>query len=214
MIYVAWAVLYEGETDATYFNVLIPRLMEDLAIAGTKLPTIPVLPAIRLRRAGPEDVAKEACSASEAFFVVFIHADTGGRAISSSLPQRSVAYCEAMRRQCGWRSERCVLISPRHETEAWALADPRAVTDTLGYRGTPASIGLPLTAAEAEQLVDPKATLSRAVAEVRGRRRTVDLTQILPAIAQRQAFTELRKSASFRDFEAKVRTALDDLGCL
>lgn len=214
MTYVAWAVVYEGDTDAAYFDVLIPRLMEDLAIAGTKLPTIPTGPAIRLRRGGPEEVAKEACAASDAFFLVFIHADAGGRDVAKGIGQRSTAYCEEMHKLCGWSTDRCVVITPRHETEAWVLADPAAVTSTLGYTGPPASIGLPATPAAAERLVDPKATLRQAVAKVRGRRRTVDLAQVFPAIAQRQSLAELRKLASFQAFENCVRTALNDLGCL
>jgi len=214
MTYVAWAVLYEGETDAAYYNVLIPRLMEALALAGTKLPNIPAGPAIRLKRAGTEDVAREACGAQDAFYLVFIHADTGGRALAQALDQRGTAYCEAMQRRCNWPTDRCIVIAPRHETEAWVLADPEAVKSTLGYTGSPGSIGLPANATEAERVVDPKATLQQAVARVRGRRRAVDLAQVLPAIAQRQELGELRRSASFRAFEERVRVALNDLGCL
>lgn len=214
MTYVAWAALYEGDTDAAYYNVLIPRLMEDLVISGTKLPTIPISPAIRLKRAGPEEAAKEACANSDSFFLIFIHADTGGRGLSAGVASRSKSYCEEMRRLCGWSTDRCIVITPKHETEAWILADPEAVTSTLGYGGTPASIGLPLNPAQAERLIDPKATLQQAVAQVRGRRRNVDLAQVFPAIAQRQRLVELRKTASFRSFEKGIETALRDLGCL
>jgi hypothetical protein len=79
---------------------------------------------------------------------------------------------------------------------------------------TPASVGLPSTAAEAERLNDPKAVLHQAVGQVRGRRRPVDLGQIFPAIAQRQNLIELRKTASFATFEASVKAVLADLGCL
>jgi hypothetical protein len=214
MTYVSWAVLYEGDTDAAYFNVLIPRLMEDLAVAGTKLPTIPTTPAIRLKRDGPRKVAEEACAASDAFFLVFIHADTGGRHQAKGLEQRGEAYCNEMRERCGWSSDRCIVIAPRHETEAWVLADADAVTATLGYNGTPNSIGLPATGDQAERLVDPKAVLQQAVAQVRGRRRPIELSQVFPAIAQRQDLGALRRVASFRRFEDSLRTALDDLGCL
>ena len=214
MTYVAWTVLYEGETDAAYYNVLIPRLMEDLVVAGTKLPTIPTAPAIRLKRAGPSEVAEEACAARDSFLLVFIHADTGGRHIARGLAQRATAYCDEMRQRCGWSSDRCIVITPKHETEAWVLADPVAVTATLGYTGTASSIGLPTTAGQAERLVDPKSTLKQAVAQVRGRRRPVELSQVFPAIALRQDLATLRGLASFRRFEDSVRTALDDLGCL
>lgn len=212
--YAAWAALYEGDTDAAYMNVLIPRLMEELVAAGTKLPIIPEAPAIRLTRGEPDAVAQQACDNADAFYLVFVHADTGGRAQEQGIHPRSKAYCEAMQRKCEWEPKRCVVITPRHETEAWILADAVAVTETLGYRGAPATIGLPVGAGEAERLVDPKATLGQVVARIRGRRRGEDLDLVLPAIAQRQRLDELRRSKSFRDFEDRLREALDDLGCL
>ncbi len=214
MTYVAWAVCYEGESDAAYYNVLIPRVMEDLVVAGTKLPTIPADPAVRLRRGSIDQVAAEACAAAEAFFLLFIHADTGGHNVEAGLRHRSASYCEAVQRRCAWPPNRCIVIAPRHETEAWILADPEAVTGSLGYTGTAASIGLPNHAAEVEQLQDPKAILQQAVRQVRGRRRPIDLGRVFPAIAQRQDLARLRQAASFRDFERRVTVALNDLGCL
>lgn len=214
MTYVAWAALYEGESDAAYYNVLIPRLMEDIVLSGTKLPTIPSMPAIRLKRAGPEEAAKEVCATSDAFFLVFIHADTGGRALTENMTHRSTSYCEEMTKLCEWRMDRCIVIAPSHETEAWILADPLAVTSTLGYAGTAASLSLPANPAAAERLTDPKATLLEAVSQVRGRRRAIDLGQVFPAIAQRQSLAQLRRSKSFERFEQKVRVALYGLGCI
>jgi hypothetical protein len=119
-----------------------------------------------------------------------------------------------MQKTCEWSKKRCIVITPRHETEAWVLADPAAVTSTLGYTGTPKSVGLPANAAEAERVVDPKLILQQVVATVRGRHRAIDLAQVLPAIAQRQDLEQLRKTASFRKFESGLRVALTDLSCL
>ena len=106
---------------------------------------------------------------------------------------------------------RCITISPGHETEAWILADPQAVTEALGYRGAPETIGLPSDATQAEKRTDPKAVLAAAMTEARGRRRIADVRQIVPAIAQRQSLGRLRQSKSFGDFEARTREALADL---
>jgi hypothetical protein len=215
MTYLSWAVLYEGETDAAYFDLLIPRLMDEIVmIHGTRHSTIPATPALRLRRAAVDKVAKEACDAREAFHLVFIHADAGGRNLEHGLETRSGAYCEAMHELCEWPHARCVTISPRHETEAWILADSQAVTSALGYIGSPDSIGLPVNAAQAERLDDPKAVLERAVGRVRGRRRHFDVKQIFPAIAQRQSFATLRQTKSFITFETSLLEALTDLGCI
>ena len=215
MTYVGWAVLYEGATDQAYFDVIIPRLMEDIILLhGTRHATIPIAPAVGLKRGSVEAVAREACAASEAFHLVFIHADTGGRGLETRLDERSYAYCGAMNDLCDWPPARCVPVLPRHETEAWVLADPQAVTAALGYNGSPNSIGLPADAIEAGGLVDPKAILAAAIAAVRGRRREGDVKQIMAAIAQKQSLAELRRSTSFSAFEAKLFAGLASLGCV
>jgi len=214
MIYLSWAVLFEGTSDEAYFEILIPRVMEDIVrLHGVRPAEIPPSPAVILRRGSVESVAKEACAAREAFHLVFIHADTGGRHLETGLNARSAAYCAAMQTRCDWPPSRYITITPRHETEAWSLADPPAVTDALGYRGSAASIGLPANAPRAAELVDPKTVLSQAVTRVRGPRRSFDVKQILPAIAQRQSLAALRQAPSFAGFETAVRAALADLGC-
>jgi hypothetical protein len=213
MTYVSWAVLYEGSTDQAYFDLLLPRLMEDVVLARSVRPvTIPEIPATRLRRGPVEEVASEACAAAASFHLVFIHADAGGRNLRTGLDQRSGAYCDAMNRLCNWPLQRCIRLSPSHETEAWILADPAAVADALGYRGLTSTIGLPSGAVEAERLSDPKEVLRQAIAQVRGRRRPLDIPQIFPSIAQRQDLDMLRKARSFSAFEADIVAALQDLG--
>ena len=116
---------------------------------------------------------------------------------------------------CEWLPARCITVTPRHETEAWILADPSAVTDALGYRGSHIAIGLPANAAEAERLVDPKATLASAINRVVGnRRRRSGVDKLFPAIARQQDFQMLRRSKSFQAFERRLRVALVSLGCV
>lgn len=215
MKYIGWAVLYEGPSDAAYFDVLIHRMMEDIILKGTKFPNISTEPNIRLRRGSAEHFAREACDAQDAFHLVFIHADTGGRAQEATLADRTTAYQEALHRCCDWPLARCVIVTPRHETEAWVLADANAICDALGYRGNPQAIGLPATAAEAERMVDPKATIRDAIGAVRrGRRTGSDASSIFAAVAQRQELNQLRGSASFRRFEACLTAGLQDIGAL
>lgn len=215
MKYIGWAVLYEGASDAAYFDVLLHRVMEDIVFRGSKFPSIPTAPNIRLRRGSADSFAAEACAAQEAFHLVFVHADTGGRAQEANLGDRTTAYQEALARCCDWPAERCVIVTPRHETEAWVLADPEAICGALGFRGDPQAIGLPATAAEAERLIDPKAAIEQAISEVRrGRRDSGDASQIFAAVAQRQALERLRGSDSFRQFEARLQVGLDHIGAL
>lgn len=215
MTYLSWAAMYEGADDAAYFNVLIPRVMEEIALHhGTKQSTIPPSPAVIIPRGAIEKVSKKACRARQAFHLIFFHADTGGRNLEAGLDARASAYCRAMHADCAWPARRCIVIAPRHETEAWILADPHAVTAALGYAGTPASIGLPANAKVAERLPDPKQTLMAAVRAVRKGSRSIDVQQVAAAISQRQSLHLLRHAESFADLETKVRHALADLGCV
>ena len=96
-------------------------------------------------------------------------------------------------------------------TESWALADPSAVLETLGYRGTPTELDLPRDAAQAETHPNPKAYLDAALRSVRGPRRSRGET-LLPGIAQRQSIDALRQSDSFQRFERSLLAGLRDLG--
>lgn len=215
MTYVSWGALYEGVTDQLYFNVLLPRLMEDIIVGNAaRNYTVPTFPAVQLKRGSSESIAQQICDYKDAFQIIFIHADTGGRNLELGLAARGENVCELAHQRCAWPLERCVIVTPRHETEAWILADPAAVCSSLGYSGSHASIGLPTNAREAERLVDPKAVLSQAANQIRGRRKRQSAEQLLPAIAQRQSLSVLRSAASFRLFEASLVNALRSIGCL
>ncbi len=217
MRYVSWAAFYEGGSDALYFDILFPRLIRDIvAREGTDVVEVPDIPAVKLGQQGRgiAHVAAEACAFRDAFDILFIHADTGGRAQESRLDDRASAYCLALAERCAWPKGQCITVSPRHETEAWLLADGLAVTDALGYCGSPNEIGLPEQAQDAERLHDPKQTLRDAIERVAGRRRSQSVSNIFPAVAQRQRLDELRRSRSFRDFETQLRQCLTALQCL
>jgi hypothetical protein len=217
MRYFSWAAFYEGPSDALYLDVLLPRLIRDLvARDGTDIVEVPDVPMARFGASGRsvEKIAEEACAFRDVCDAVFIHADTGGRGLERGIAHRSDAYCIALGNCCGWPAERCITLIPRHETEAWLLADGEAVTSALGYHGRPAEVGLPSDARAAERLGDPKKTLRAAVEAITGRRRRQPIDNIFPAIAQRQQLDLLRRSQSFMQFEERLRACLRTTGCI
>ena len=141
MTYVSWAVFFEGASDHAYFNSLIPRVMQDIVLRlGTRNSTIPEAPAADFRRRAYQEVAEKACAERDSFHILFVHSDTGGRALAAQLEERSDRFCQIMNDHCRWPTRRCVTITPRHETEAWVLADPEAVTGALGYVRDPGEL--------------------------------------------------------------------------
>lgn len=217
MTIVSWTAFYEGASDRSYFDILLPRVMQEIVrFDGLREITIPGEAVVPLgsRSRTVNAVANEICAGSGAYYIVFIHADRGGRNIRKSLDNRSLNYCAEANRICDWQLDRCITITPSHETEAWALSDPIAVLNALGYRGSALSLGLPNDARSAERLSDPKMVLENAVRTVRGRRASRGASQLLPAIARNQSIEALRLSQSFQDFEVRLRRALVSLGCI
>lgn len=215
-MFLPWAAYYEGNTDASYYDVLIPRIIDDILISdGLRPVVVPETPAARFGSAGREvkQVAEQICADREAFHLLFVHADTGGRALEQNIGHRREAYAVAAYEECGWPLERTVNLSPRHETEAWALADADAVCRALGYSGDQRHLTLPRSPAAAERLPDAKAALHKVAEEVTGRS-TRARNGLLTSIAQEQSLDTLRAMPSFQTFEADLRRALATLGCL
>lgn len=136
MRWLAYALFCEGSTDRSYYESLLPRVMEYLL---TRHKThddvdVPPEPSVRLGAQGREvdAVAREACDAQGAFDMLFVHADTGGRSQHARIGSRSSAYCMRMRELCDMPVERCILVQPRHETEAWAWRMPMLWRRPLG----------------------------------------------------------------------------------
>ena len=215
MTYLCWAALYEGATDSAYFEVMLYRLMEDIVSSkGVRPVELPALPALVISRSSNRQMAIDICKSQDSFHVIFVHADTGGRGLETSVSQRSTCICSDAHEHCGFPKARCITVTPRHEVEAWVLADPQAVTAALGYTGSPASIDLPSSARAAERTPDPKRVLQAAAQQVRGRRRPPKAEELYAAVAQRQNFSTLRLSRSFADFEERLEAALRDLGII
>jgi hypothetical protein len=216
-MYLSWAAFYEGPGDKAYFSVLLPRIIESILLMECNFPiVVPDNPAvvIGLDSRVVDVVAQEICANEEAYHILFIHADTGGRAIAADIVQRREAYVDRARQICDVNPARIVFLSPRHETEAWALADSEAVCAALGYSGRTGRLGLPRNALAAERLADPKAVLRGVAERVQGRRARRPGRELLTVIAQEQRIDRLRGSRSFREFEAGLRAAFVSLGCL
>lgn len=177
---------------------------------------IPDLPAVTLGNKGRsiDAVAKEVCASREAFDIVFIHADTGGRNLESGMEPRASAYCTKFSELCSWPAKRCIMVMPRHEIEAWLLADGHAVTAALGFRGDYEAVGIPNNAQSAERLNDPKQVLNAAITQIIGRRRARRTDNLWPAIANGQQLELLRGSISFLEFEERLRICLQEGGYL
>lgn len=211
-MYLAWAAYYEGRTDAAYFNVLIPRFIEEiLRNEGTRPCEVGIYPAVEF---GLSDRAfhiasRAICSRKEEFHILFVHADTGGRAQEANLADRREALIQRSCDECGFDGNMVAYLSPRKELEAWAIADDEAVLAALGLSRVPENI-LPASPRAAEQLEDPKSTFNLVLGLLSSRRKNSN--SFLVRIAQEQSFNKLRLLPSFQEFEQSLRRSLGHRG--
>jgi hypothetical protein len=209
MRYLSWAVLYEGISDAYYFDVMIHKLMSEMVSRGERLVTIPENP-IRIMDRTISGFAREVCDNCDSFDILFLHLDIGGRSISERISQAASDYVSSLNETCAWSENRCVLVLPKHETEAWVLADAEAVCAALGYNGSPSGVGLPASASEAERILNPKSCLNEVINRIRGgRHRNRSGSHVFASVAQNQRLELLRGSESFIEFEHRLRLALE-----
>lgn len=211
-MYLSWSAFYEGTTDAQYFNVLIPRVLDDIIRERGKRPCdVGEYPAVEfgIRERSFNAVAEEICARKSEFHIIFVHADLGGRGQAVNVAQRRDQLIQKAQEKCGFDPRVAVMLSPEKELEAWALSDFAAVKTALGVKAIPGNL-MPATPEAAEKLLDPKAKLDGIVRSV-VRKRSV-ARQILVRIAQEQSIEELRRASSFRAFEVCLCEVLERQG--
>lgn len=214
-MYLSWAAFYEGRTDASYFNVLIPRMLEEvLRVDGRRPYDVGLAPAVQFGIAERDfdKISNEICDRQQEFHIIFVHADGGSGAQLKEIASRREALIVMATEKCGFQHELFVPLTPVRELEAWALLDVSALKTALGISALPSSVPYPSSAKAAEALTDPKATLQAIINSV-GRRRS-NPHSVLVRIAQEQDLNRLRTAASFREFEKCLRQSLHHVGCL
>lgn len=213
-MYLSWSAYYEGTSDAQYFNVIIPRLLDEIIRTSGKRPCeVAEYPALEFGIGNRlfDDVATRICERKNEFHIIFVHADLGGRGQAANVAQRREQLIQKAQEICGFDPQIAVMLSPEKELEAWALADLAAVKTALGVSAI--SRGLfPATPAAAERLLDPKARLDEIIKSVTNK--SSSYRNILVRIAQEQNIAELRRAHSFKAFEDGLRDALAHAGFL
>ncbi|MHB1468633.1 MAG: hypothetical protein ACYCX7_05700 [Solirubrobacteraceae bacterium] len=161
-----------------------------------------------------ERIAKGAELIQGEFHILFVHAD-GGSDPARIRRDNVMPGLELVRQRLGQDGRRGIAVVPVRETEAWALADADAVRATLGTARSARELGLPVSPAELERLLDPKATfaavLKRARPGRRGRRRPSPIP-FLDLLGERTSIVAVSRLAAFRLLLEDLQQALEDLG--
>lgn len=215
MNYLAWALFAEGATDIRYLETLLPRIVLQMVQQTdgpeAMVPDYPV-DVFGVACRGFDVAANKICMASDAFQLLFVHGDTGSPAQERNLGNRTCALCARVETACGFMRDRCVIVAPRRETEAWCLADKAAIRSACGVgEGFDLSF-VPDAANTIEGIPDPKALMKRIQDTLSGGRRRRTPPIPYASLGQMQDLDRLRELPSFKAFELELFGALRTLG--
>lgn len=213
MTYVSWAIFVEGSTDHDYLAGLIPRCIEDIVFrsrgAAAEVPDAPAV-VFGIGSRDFNTAAEEICKAKEAFELLFVHSDTGGRALEAAIEARTTALIANAQARCGLRMDRCIVVAPKKETEAWCLADTNALRKNFGVPNAFAFPMLPGNPAGVENLQDPKLTMDEVIDSLPSKRKG---KFPFSGVAQCQEINNLMRAVpSFEAFYLSLASALGTFG--
>ena len=204
-------VLYaEGPTDHEFLSALIERLLIELLV-DVEIREVDRFRDFDTRVSGRErlvEIATRDVDASrrpKRWHVLFIHADAKGQPASAR-----AANVDAFRAKIHDRvdASSCSVVGivPKHETEAWFIADGDAVRNALGVTLVDSALGV-VTPKNAERDNDPKATLDGIVKRATGGRQPVPRE----LLSQFVSFDVLRRFSQFATFEQELVAELGRL---
>lgn len=215
MTYISWGIYVEGSTDAAYLNVLIPRLIGYLLRQSNgPLATVPDFPAhtFGIPRLDLDKIAERVCEGKDAFHILVVHGDTGGRALANQIGNRTCALCDRIEASCGFPRSRCIVAAPNRETEAWTLADIAALRRVFGLVPDAHLENMPTTPTAVEHIQDPKKTTQDFMEIIYGPAKKKARRWPFEIIAQEQNIELLLQVPSFRSFSDALKQALRGLG--
>lgn len=215
MTYVSWALYVEGPTDRSYLGIILPRLINHLlASANGPMATVPDNPVevFGIPKDKLETIAQLVCAGKDAFHLLFVHGDLGGRGIASTVDSRTCALCEKINERCDFQRDRCILAVPNREIEAWTLADPLAIRSAFGFPADREVPHIPSKAQHVEGLPDPKVTRDDFLRAISAGRRRALPRWPYESIAQEQDVSRLLTVPSFAVLADATRAALRGLG--
>lgn len=157
------ALFAEGPTDHRFLKPLLDRLCVDLCLRSRA--TVETADVIELQPATAHRhlpraacIAKTALSAKSSWNLLFIHADADGDE-QAARAQRVWPGIDELHRLLNSARHPAVAIVPVRTTEAWALADGKALRHAYGVTLDDRQLRIPTNPRDVEQLPDPKSAL-------------------------------------------------------
>lgn len=219
MKYLGLALYAEGPTDYEFLCPLLLRVCEDLALRSSQPVELSEVLGLNHPPGAAEDPREErilaaAKAATGQWTVLFVHADGAGD-FAAKRREQVDPVLRALLADPSSSGRGCAVL-PVRETEAWALADPKAFGIVSAGSGGRLSV-VPASAKGVERVEDPKVTLREAVRERHvssARRRRKSSGPTLADLGRTVSLARLREVPSWQRFEAELAEVLHDLRIL
>lgn len=220
MHYLGLALYAEGKTDYYFLCPLLHRLCVDICNNEVSQ-YVEVSEVLRLDHpASSNDASRErrifdaAVQAGGAWRILFVHADGAGDPAQAR--ERQVQPAIELLGQDLAQQGVGVAVIPIRETEAWAIADGKALRRVFGTELTDDEMELPMALAAIEAVADPKAALDSAFRATRpsGRRKRQGVSPMLNALGEQVSLQRLRQLAAFASLEVELKAAMRQLRML
>jgi len=215
------ALYAEGSSDDRFLPSVLQRTAESLLARRQRYavevaePYIVTLPVARRGSADRAGLIAQAARECANFHALIVHSDADGptrdRAYSERfLPgqQRAAEESGSGRATC----QRLVPVIPVRMTEAWMLADLRALLRVIGTDLAPRDLGLPTRPRLVERVPDPKSSLDRLVRRCCPRRRRISVGDLYEPLGRQVDLGKLSQVPAYRQFAEDLTGVLVDLG--
>lgn len=208
------AVFAEGRSDERFLPIIIQRTAEKI-IAKRGHDTTDVLEPQVVPK--PKDAnGRDQCILAVArqtsgYHALIIHADADQRTAERALSERINPGVE-LARQAGI-NHHCIPLIPVRMTEAWLMADPEKLLETIGTNTTAAELNLPTHPHEVETISNPKASLNDILRQAKTRRRKaqVKIKDIYEPVARTMDLERLWSVPAYQQFVEDISQALVEL---
>lgn len=220
MTHLAMALFAEGSTDHQFIRIVAQRAAEHILNHNSPM-VVDVLDPHFVERSPGKQAKKilDAAHSAYGFHLLLVHADADARTRDTAWADRiepgRQRVLEASR-DCEQVCDKLVPVIPVQMTEAWMLADPFALAETMGCKTSPTDLGLPRRPSQVESFADPKAKLKEAIRNAqsdrpRRRRRDLKISDLYEPLAGTVGLDRLAGVPAFCQFQTDLTQALREL---
>ena len=220
MTHLAMALFAEGPTDHQFIRIVTQRTAEYILNQNSRK-IVDVLDPHIVERTSGEQAEKilDAAHSVYGFNLLLLHADADARNRDAAWADRIEPGLHRVLQASSDGEQVCdklVPVIPVQMTEAWMLADPLVLAETIGYKDPPTRLGLPRRPRQVESFADPKAKLKEAVGiaqndRPRRRRRDWNIKDLYQQLAGTVELDRLAQVPSYQQFQEELTQALHEL---